>query len=383
MRAAHFDVAAQAGNPLARRIAQRIEDAGRLTFAEFMEAALYDVDFGYYRSGRTTVGREGDFLTSPEVHPLFGHAIGYVASALWRAMDRPRDFVVRDVGAGTGALMAGVLAWASAQDAEFNEALRGELVEPSKAAAERQQRTLSPDGERLTWMRDLHDAPPVQGLVVGNELLDAQPVHRLRWDGSAWREIFVGLSDDGGFRDVDGEPSEATLTEPLAQISPKKGQIVEVCAGIGDVVAGLAESVERGVVLSFDYGYARERLYAPWRTDGTLMTFHRHTPGDDPYARVGEQDITCHVDVDAVRAAAESAGMRGYAVRSQAEFLAAIGAAEAAGIDGAGRGAAMDDYLARRRAIEVLSDPAGLGRIQVMAYAVDLNAELPGLGVPC
>ncbi|MCZ6707996.1 MAG: SAM-dependent methyltransferase, partial [Chloroflexi bacterium] len=144
------------------------------------------------------------------------------------------------------------------------------------------------------------------------------------------------------------------------------------------IVGELAEALVEGMLLLFDYGYARERLYASWRREGTLMTFRRHTPGEDPYRHVGEQDLTCHVDLDAVEAAAVQAGLTPYARVSQAEWLAAVGVLSGE-LPSGGAAAELETYLSRRRGSETLSDPAGLGRIQVMAFGRGGAIVAPGL----
>ena len=388
-----FALPPAAATPLAQQMAARIRADGPVTFATFMEAALYDPALGYYRSGRTTVGREGDFLTSPEVHPLFGYAIAALAAAVWEAMDRPDPFILREAGPGSGALMESLLSWVRSDAAPvapaFRAALRVELVEPSAAARARQEQRLTPFRDVLRWRERLSDAPSIVGLALANELLDAQPVHRLRRTADGWEELYVDVSAEGRFIDAPGPLSNAALLDRVESQPPgsgRPGQIVEVCPSLGELVTTLARSLRRGLLLLFDYGWPRDRLYADWRRQGTLLTFHRHSADDDPYARMGQQDLSCHVDVDAVREAARAAGMAAYPLRSQAEFLAALGATEeapvAAAVAGGQRGSEMEAYLARRRAIEALTDPAGLGRIQVMAFARGLTAELPGLGSP-
>jgi SAM-dependent MidA family methyltransferase len=379
-----LDPASSSG--LGRQLAERMRSDGPLTFGAFMEAALYDPSLGYYRRGVATMGRDGDYLTSAEIDPLFGYAIGSLAASVWEAMERPERFVLRDVGGGSGALMESALRWAAVQRPAFAEALWGEIVERSAPDRERQGRRLGPLGERVTWVEDVAVGKtvgePVRGLIVANELLDAQPVHRLQWDGERWQELYVGLSAGGGFEDQSGPVSDAVLLAPLAEVVASDGQIVEVCPTVEPLVAALATTLEAGVLALFDYGYRRERLYASWRRRGTLMTFYRHTAGEDPYQRVGEQDLTAHVDVDAVLAAGLSAGLSAYEVQSQAEFLSAVGAAAmesvAEGTGAGGRG--VESYLSRRRAVEMLTDPGGLGRIQVMAFGRGLDAEIMGLG---
>ncbi len=365
----------------ARSIAERIRAHGPISFAEFMDAALYDPRHGYYRCGRPSVGRDGDFLTSPELHPLFGYAIAALAAADWDARGRPAEYALCDVGPGTGALIDAAFGWAAAQRPDFAAALRGALVEPDGAARARQRERLGGFGARLTWFAGIEEVAPLRGLVVANELLDAQPVHRLRWSGGAWEELFVGLTGER-FHDVARPTDDAALLEPLAGIAPREGQVVEVCAGLAALVGAIAAAVEEGLVLFFDYGDRRERLYAPWRGQGTLMSFHRHVPGDDPYVRVGEQDLTCHVDIDAVAAAARRAGLAAYPPRSQAEWLAAMGATALSPVAEAGSGADLDAHLERRRAAQLLSDPGGLGRIQALAFAKGATAPVAGLEPP-
>ena len=370
----------------ARQIAARIRAEGPISFAEFMAAALYDPNFGYYRCGRPTVGRDGDFLTSPELHPLFGYAVAALAASDWDARGRPDPYTLCDVGPGTGALTQAALSWAGAQRPDFSACLRGVLVEPGRGARERQRQRLAEFGRRLTWHRSLDEVRPLRGVVVANELLDAQPVHRLRWSGGEWQELRVGLQGDR-FVDVPAPPESAALLTPLRDVDPREGQLAEVCPGIDGLLGDIAASLEEGLLLFFDYGDRRARLYAPWRRQGTLMTFHRHTPGDDPYVHVGEQDLTCHVDVDAVQEAGRRAGLYAYPVRSQADWLAAMGATSPVAVADAGAGVDLDGHLERRRAAQLLSDPAGLGRIQLMAFAKAPSngqpaPELPGLALP-
>ena len=366
----------------ARTLAGAIRSGGPIPFSQFMQTALYHPQHGYYRRGQPTVGRDGDFLTSPEVHPLFGYALASVAASVWDALGRPQAFHFRDVGPGTGALAEAVLTWTAAQNAAFAEALVLELVEPSASATALQRRRLASFSDRVRWHATLAAASPAPGLTLGNELLDAQPVHRLRWNGSAWEELYVGLDEAGQFTECMAPLRDAGLAATLANVDARCGQTVEVCPGLETLVASLAETVSRGMLLLFDYGYGRKRLYAPWRIRGTLMTFYRQTPGEDALQRVGEQDLTCHVDLDAVEAAAVAVGLRRYAVRSQAEFLADLGALTTASMETGVLGSAMDVLLSRKRAAAMLADPGGLGRISVMAFGRDLAAAVPGFEWP-
>ncbi len=373
-------VAAQSmDTPLARMLADRIERSGPLSFAEWMDACLYEPELGYYRRGRPTVGRDGDFMTSPEVHPLFGGAIGHVCIALWRLLDEPQPFYITEVGPGTGALAESVLRHLHRQAPELAAETRYTLVEPDDHAARMQRDRVTPvhpDGNIHT-IPHLGQSVGELHLVIANELLDALPVHRLTYQGGTWRELRVGHNPACGFHDLITEISDKRLLASLTDCAAAEGQQVEVSPQRGDMVTELAGLVaERGLLLLFDYGYRRDRLYAPWRRDGTLMTFRKHVPGDDPYAHPGEQDLTAHVDIDQVSEAAHAAGLSALPETSQAEWLHRLGAAVLPAV--ADSSIERQQYLAARRASETLTDPAGLGRIAVMGFTRGGGVDLPG-----
>ncbi len=378
-----FAVPPAAAGPAARALSAVIRDRGPIPFADFMALALYHPQHGYYRRGRPTAGRDGDFLTSPEVHPLFTYAVAGTIASVWERLGQPPDFTVRDVGPGTGAFAEDLLTWADSHRPDLAAVMRVDLVEPSPGAAARQQERLAAFRDRLSWRADAATAPPLTGVLFSNELLDAQPVHRLRWRNGAWQELLVGIDDQGRFQDVPAPPSDVRLLAPLRGLSPTDGQVVEVSLALAPLVRSLADTLSRGLLLLFDYGYPRARLYAPWRRDGTLMTFRRHMPGSDPYAAPGETDLTCHVDLDTVRETAQAAGLEAFPLWSQAEYLAATGALTtaraAARAAPKGRGADLEASLQRRRAADILSDPAGLGRIQVLAFRRRLPGPIHGL----
>lgn len=336
-----------------------------MTYAEWMGAALYDARQGYYRRGRPTVGPDGDFLTSPEVHPIFGAAVARAAARLQRRIGEPPPLRIVEVGPGTGALAESLLA-SVAMPASLT------LVEGDAWARERQRERLARFGDRVEWRESIGDAAQrAHGaqLVVANELLDAQPVHRLRFDGGGWSELLVECSPQGVFGDCPSELSDPALAAPLRDARPREGQIAEVSPLRAELVGALAGLIDRGLLLLFDYGYPRRELYDARRREGTLMTFHRHAPGDDPYARPGEQDITCHIDIDQAREAATAAGLVWQPPRSQAEWLGELGEPLLRGIDDA------PARLAARRALEALRDPEGLGRIMVMSASRGLGGD--------
>lgn len=362
--------------PLARILADRIQQSGPITFRDWMQACLYHPQHGYYRRGQPTVGRDGDFLTSPEVHPLFGAAIGHSAEALWKQLGRPSPFRIAEIGPGTGALAESLLRHLHGAEPELAASVEYALIEADPQSASAQRQRLDSLAE-INATADLSDLVADQHLIVANELLDALPVHLLRFEESLWRELFVDYSPGGGFRTVGSEPSDDQLLKPLQSLAPTEYQVVEVGPERSSVVASLAGALaDRGLMMLFDYGYRRERLYAPWRRDGTLMTFRRHVPGDDPLAHPGEQDITAHVDIDQISDAACAAGLTLLPTLSQAEWLHNLGAAVLPAVAEAGSDTGA--YLAARRAAETLTDPGGLGRIAVMGFSRRTIPGLPG-----
>ena len=373
--------------PLSRILAERIQRDGPITFAEWMRQCLYHPQHGYYRRGAATVGRDGDFLTSPEVHPIFGAAVGHVAAELWRQCEERDSFRIAEIGPGSGALAESLLRSLLRQAPDLAASVRYTLVEPDRrSAAQQRERLRSIHNVRLvneiSEINELGDdlSDGLGGghqLIVANELLDALPVHRLQRSEGRWRELLVDFSPSTGFRERVTVLRDERLRVPLAGIEAAEGQIVEVAPGRAEVVAALAAAVgEGGLLLLFDYGYPRDRLYARWRREGTLMTFRKHIPGDDPYAHAGEQDITAHIDIDQVREAARAAGLTPLPMLSQAEWLHHLGATAMPAV----ADAKLDTnaYLGARRAVETLTDPGGLGRIAVLGFTRGSLAPLPG-----
>jgi SAM-dependent MidA family methyltransferase len=376
------DLAAVGSDPvLVDRLRAEIANRGPITFARFMEVALYDPQRGYYRAADARPGRAGDFLTAPEAHPIFGHALARQLDDAWQRLGRPDRFIVRELGAGGGALAEAVLA--------------GLRADASGLAAAIRYRPIELDGRRLGALRDRlaeagladaleeDDGAPIVGAVVANEVLDALPVHRVMLVDGRLREVFVGWRDDAPV-DIVGEPSTRGLTARLEAegVVLVEGQQAEVCLALDGWVAGAAGGLDRGLLLLIDYGYPAAELYDPIRRrDGTLRAYVRHTVHDDPYRHVGRQDLTAHVDVTAVERAATRAGLDRLGVTTQAEFLASLGAGELLVALQSAPGTTMASYLEARSALARMIDPAAMGRFRVMCFGRGLAAEPPLRGL--
>jgi SAM-dependent MidA family methyltransferase len=346
-------------------IAERIRREGPVTFRDYMEMALYHPVHGYYFACDPT----RDYQSSPNVHPLFGACLARQLAEMWRRLGRPARFDVVEAGAGNGRLAGDIARWLRDNDPDAFAALRYVLqdVTYSPATAARVLEALGLPSTKADAVADLGEVGSVEGCVLSNELLDAFPVHRMRVEDGRLCELRVGF-EDGRFVDVPAEPSPDLVChfEALGLL-PGEGCEAEVNLEAPRWLAKAASVLRRGYLLTLDYGHDAPALYAPWRKRGTLLTFYRHTAGEDPYARVGRQDITASVDFTSLERAGEGAGLDLAGKTSQAHFLAALGIGEV--LARRPEASQVEAYYALRRAAIELTDMAGLGRITVLAQA--------------
>lgn len=351
---------------------------GPMTFARFMEIALYDPARGYYRGAAVRPGRAGDFLTAPEAHPLFGRTLARFALAVHAAIGGPGPFTIREHGAGSGALAAPLTAELLAAP-DGPRAIRYLVaeVEPSRVQAVR----AGIDDARVTVEPD--DGRPIDGLIVSNEVLDALPTHRVVQRDGDLRQVLVGLGPDGGLIDVEAAPTTPALAARLAagSIALRDGQRAEICLAVDDWIERAAAGLGRGVLLLIDYGYPAPDLYDPRRRfAGTLATYLGHQVGEDPYRAIGRQDLTAHVDITAVANAASHAGLTAIGATTQADFLSRLGAGELLVAEQTRPGATLQTYLEARSALVRMIDPGAMGRFRALAFAraLPLGVALPG-----
>jgi SAM-dependent MidA family methyltransferase len=358
---------------LAARIRAEIDATGPMTFARFMELALYDPDGGYYRSEEAHPGRAGDFLTAPETHPIFGHAVANQLTEVWARLDRPDPFVVHEHGAGGGALAEAVLRGLERTRSGLIDAIRYVPVEidPRRIESFVERLTRAGMGERISTTQG---TGPFSGAVLANEVLDALPVHRIGIRDGRLQERFVGVDPGGAFADVWADPSTPAIARRLADesISLEDGQSAEVCLAIEAWVASAVAPLGRGLALFLDYGSLASDLYDPGRRpNGTIRAFARHRLSDDVYAHVGRQDLTAHVDLTAVGAAARSTGLTEEGRTSQAAFLLGNRIEERLREIQADPATTLEEYTELRSALVRLLDPAGMGGFHVLGYGRD------------
>lgn len=355
---------------LVERIHAEIARNGPMTFARFMELALYDPAGGYYRSATARPGREGDFLTAPETHPIFGAALARGVTEVWDRLGRPDEFVLREYGAGTGTLALAILERLRLDGSELAAILRYDPIEVEPRRLETITARLEAAGLADALADHGERGRPVVGVVLGNEVLDALPTHRAVVRDGRLLERLVG-SDDGRFVDVEAEPTTIELAARLAAegIELADGQRAEICLAIDPWMAEAAAGLRQGLLLLIDYGHPATELYdRRRRPNGTLLAYLRQRAHDDPYRHVGRQDLTAHVDVTAVERAARRADLVHLGTTTQAEFLVGLGAESLLQAIQADPDTTMEAYLGVRSGLMRLLDPAATGRFRVMGF---------------
>jgi SAM-dependent MidA family methyltransferase len=359
---------------LVERIRDEIRRGGPMPFARFMDLALYDPEGGYYRSPDARPGRGGDFLTAPELHPIFGEMLARAVGQAWERLERPDPFFVVEHGAGEGALAASLL------DAVGDTPLAGSIRYRPVEVDERRMRALR-DRLELAGLADRLESdpsdPPFDGVVLANEVLDALPVHRVRRVDGELRELAVDVGPDGAFFEIEIAPTTPALAERLAAdgVELEDGQTAEICLALDEWIARAIAPLRRGLLLVIDYGHPAAELYDPVRRrDGTLRAYVRHQVHDDPYQFVGRQDLTAHVDVTAVERAGAAAGLTTVGITTQAEALMGLGIEERLREIQADPATTFEDYTLLRSALMRLLDPAAMGRFRFMVFGRDWPA---------
>lgn len=356
---------------LVARMHDEIARDGPITFARFMELALYDPTGGYYRAAEPRPGRDGDFLTAPEIHPIFGAALARGLMEIWERLGTPDPFVFREYGAGTGTLILAILDRLELDRSGLGAALRYDPIDVEPRRLEAIEARLARRGRSgLLLDSAAAAADAIDGVVFGNEVLDALPTHRVVVRDGRLLEVLTG-SHDGRFVDVEAAPTTPALAARLDAegIELAQGQRAEVCLALDAWVAHAAAGLAHGLLLLIDYGYPARELYdSVRRRDGTLRAYLRQRVHDDPYRHVGRQDLTAHVDVTAVERAAERAGLVHVGTTTQAEFLVGLGTQDLLQAIQADPSTTLETYLELRSALMRLIDPGAMGRFRVMGF---------------
>lgn len=312
-------------SPLAHILHERIKARGPISFAEFMETCLYHPDHGYYTRPRQSA--MDDYYTSVDVHPIFGRLLARQLAEMWEHLGKPAEFTAVECGAGVGRLAGQILDFSQMHLPGFCSALRYVAVE--RSAQRRSMLTTRLAGHvsagRLTAAEDL-PARIAAGCVLSNELLDALPVHRVRQTARGLRELLVDFRA-GGFVPVEGELSDSGFSDYFQKqgiVLPEGGE-AEVGLAACDWIARAGAALERGFVLTIDYGHEARELYDQRHNAGTLLAYFQHRAHEDYFARLGKQDLTAHVNFSALDVWGRAAGLIRLGLVSQSHFLMALG----------------------------------------------------------
>lgn len=342
--------------PLARRLQDLIRAQGPIPFAVFMEEALYG-EGGYYSRADLPIGEDGDYVTGASLSPLFGRVTARLLERLDKALGTASAELF-EAGYGTGSHLESVVS-------TLLERTMGRRIR----AWDRVARSVPAGVERVRSLEEI-DEGEIEGLIFSYELFDALPVHRLmgRVDGSVG-ELWVDIDKDGAFAWREAEMSDPGLLDLLRNpdVSLQPGQVADLSPGWGPLYRELARRLGRGLLVTCDYGFERERLLDPRiRLNGTLACYTRQRVHRNPFVKVGEQDLTAHVDFTALIQAGEAEGMRTVSLTRQALWLTACGLfEELQGADAATRQGAM-----------ALLDGEGMGEeIRVLVQAKGIETK--------
>jgi SAM-dependent MidA family methyltransferase len=305
---------------LVQIIRDEIARLGPISCERFIELALYHPRLGYYAQERARVGRRGDFITNVSVGNLFGQILADQIIELWQYLDRPSQFIVVEAGAENGDLASDLLRSLSASQPAVD--WKYVIVEPNANKQNQQRERL---GTTVSWGSSLPDLDPITGVILGNELLDAIPTRVVEFSDGEWREVCVVL--EGETFGFSSEPiTDPRLTTTLARIpNPPSPYRTEINLAAQDWMRTATERLTRGFILLIDYGYSRTDFYSPLRTEGTLSAYRNQRREENILERIGETDITAHVDFTAIAEAGLEGGCQLLGFTDQHHFMVGAG----------------------------------------------------------
>lgn len=379
----------------AELIRSRISAEGdEISFRDYMDMVLNHPEFGYYSRAAVRFDREGDFVTSPEIHPIYGGLWGRQIIQCWESMGKPELLNVVEIGGGSGAFISAVLSWIRVSSADCFSCINLVVVDGSDMRLEQQKQKIEMThsdimqqidfvllDQWLVQMGSLKDA-----ILFCNEFFDALPVHLIERDpepSSSLHELFVTVDDNQNFQYTRQPLSNLELIGHLESLYetglvthpvPFPGTRIEINLEACKVMSAISEIVENGYIFVSDYGYITEELYASWRTTGTLMAFRKQNVEPDLFRLPGLTDITAHVDFGSLVKAMKGA-WRQQGLVSQAETMLGLGLYEMVNSDTSWARANPERFLILRQAAERLCDPSGLGRIRVLVLSKSSSKE--------
>ena len=362
---------------LSEKIHQAIQlNGGWTNFADFMHRALYEPGLGYYSGGAKKFGFAGDFVTAPEISPLFAKTIANQVAQVIQALNIQNiQSSVLELGAGTGRLAKDLLLALHDSKSTIQHYF---ILEVSAYLRDVQREKLRAElpaelFEKVVWLNAL--PKEFNGFILGNEVLDALPIHIVKRREQGFFEMGV-VSDNSQFLWQEKPLKDVQLTQFVEGLNLSENYAIEVCPAASGLIASLAEILQKGALMMVDYGFSRAEYYHPQRHQGTLMCHYRHHAHDDPLLYLGLQDITAHVDFTRIAEAGVGAQLELVGFTTQAQFLINAGMMkfleEAAGDK-------QENYLPVVAAAQKLLSPAEMGDLfKVIAFNKNLDIDLIG-----
>ena len=360
----------------------------QITFARYMALALYHQQYGYYNSGIVRIGTAGDFFTSSSLGRDFGELLAIQFEQMWYILGCPDPFYLVEMGAGNGELARDILNYLVNHSNDLVKSLKYIIIERSPALIEQQrslQFAIEPTWQ--TWSDLALDS--IEGCFFSNELVDAFPVHLIEKGRDRLQEVYLTLHEDRLSEVADSISTEAIVRyfeaieiDLLADRYPM-GYRTEVNLEALNWIEKVAARLKRGYVLTIDYGYTAEKYYRPTRDRGTLQCYYQHRRHNNPYANLGYQDLTAHVNFTALQRWGELHHLETIGFTQQGLFLMALGLGDRLNELSSGKYNVLE-ILKRRDALHQAIDPTGLGGFGVLIQGKNLQnrSELRGLSVP-
>jgi SAM-dependent MidA family methyltransferase len=350
-------------------IHRTIRARGPVSFAWFMEQALYHPEFGYYGSGRCQIGRRGDYFTNVSVGPLFGKMLAAQFAEMWEILGRPDDFTIVEQGVHHGDFARDVLETLREVKPDCFSTVRYSVVEPFPILRTRQEETLHEFSAKVSWWESLDELPEFSGVHFSNELLDSMPVRLIaREGGGDWQERLVAETPED-FQLVPRPITDQKLRARLPPLPPAGTGTydTEINLAALDWVERVAAKLQRGFVLAVDYGFSRAEFFAAERRSGTLQGYAGHRTVSSPLSDIGRADIASHVEWTSVAEHAEECGLKIVGFTDQHHFMT-------------GMLSLVSPREDERRALQTLLHPEFLGtRFQYLALGRNVpSAELNG-----
>lgn len=360
-------------------IQQEIEQQGTISFARFMELALYAPKLGYYNNiAQEIFGKSGDFVTAPLISPLFAKCLAKQCSSI---ITKLPNASILEIGAGTGIFASDLL-----RELDKLNCLPEKyyILEISETLRKRQQEFFHANQKemlnKIIWLDNIADITNFSGVIIANEVIDALPIHCFKNTNQQMQERFVTYKQDK-FIWLDDTPSTPLLTKKLAELQQKfnfsEDYISEINLNVIDWLISLEKILQQGILLLIDYGYNQKEYYRPERFNGTLICHHQHQRHSDPLILIGQQDITAHVDFTTVAESAKTLGFDILGFTTQQAFLLALGILELA----EQHDSALLQYN-QAHALKQLLMPYEMGDIvKVMALSKNFSLDLQGFSL--